>query len=73
MKRIACSAVTGTIFLGVPSKDGTHFIGKKDDVTSNCLKAVIEHVGDGQIATIHVAGTPTWTIEVRRVKRKVMP
>lgn len=69
MQRIACSAM-GTIFLGRIGADQCSFIGKKTDVTSDCLKAVIEYVGDGEIATVHVDGKPAWTIEVHRVGQR---
>lgn len=67
-RRIACTA-NGTIYVGTVAADGCTFVGQKDDVTSDCLKAVIEHVGDGQIATVSVDGAPAWTIEVRRVRQ----
>lgn len=41
-QRIACSPLTGRIHSGRVSKDGTHFVGEKRDVTSDVLKAVID-------------------------------
>ena len=40
--RIACSPLTGTIYMGRVSKDGMHFVGEKRDVTSDVLGALIE-------------------------------
>ncbi len=42
MKRIATSPLTGRIFSGRVSKDGSHFVGEKQDVTSDVLKALID-------------------------------
>jgi hypothetical protein len=42
MKRIATSPLTGRIFSGRVSKDGSHFVGEKKDVTSDVLKALID-------------------------------
>ena len=41
-QRIASSPLTGRIHSGHVSKDGTHFVGKKRDVTSDVLRAVID-------------------------------
>jgi hypothetical protein len=40
--RIGVSPLTGRIFRGQVSKDGRCFVGKKEDITSDVLKAVIE-------------------------------
>lgn len=45
--RIACTALTGRIKAGMPSKDGTHFVGNPQDVTSDCLKAVYGKIDNG--------------------------
>ncbi len=41
-KRIATSPLTGRIFMGRINKAGNAFVGEKDDVTSDVLRAVIE-------------------------------
>ena len=40
--RIACAALTGRIFQGRVSKEGTAFTGGMKDVTSDVLKAIID-------------------------------
>lgn len=63
--RIACSPLTGTINAGRVSKDGTHFVGSKADVTSDVLRALIEkadyHGGTFEIR----AGDKLWTVTVK--------
>jgi hypothetical protein len=67
MMRIATAALSGRIYLGRSSKDGTHFVGNKTDVTSDVLKAIIDKVGPGNIVTVEVDGKPAFEIEVRQV------
>lgn len=66
--RIACTAF-GTIKAGRPSKDGLSFVGNPVDVTSDCLKAVIEKVGVGKTMPVSVDGVPMYEIEVRLVPK----
>ena len=65
-KRLACSPLTGTIFLGTVNKGGYAFIGAKDDVTSDFLRAVIEkadyHGGQFDIQ----AGNEKWIVTVTK-------
>ena len=65
-KRLACSPLTGTIFLGTVNKYGTAFIGAKADVTSDFLRAVIEkaeyHGGQFDIQ----AGNEKWIVTVTK-------
>lgn len=68
--RVACSALTKTIFAGRITADGLAFRDGKVDVTSDVLKAVIEFVGTGKTATVFMDGKPTYEIEVRRVTEK---
>lgn len=42
MKRIACTALTGRIVQGRVNKEGNSFVGEKNDITSDVLKAVID-------------------------------
>jgi hypothetical protein len=65
--RIACTAIGKRINAGRVNKAGDSFIGNPIDVTSDCLKAVIEKVGVGKIEVIEVDGVPTFEIEVRAV------
>lgn len=64
--RIACSPLTGRFLMGRISKDGTHFIGEKRDVTSDVLCAVIEkadfHGGSFEIE----GGGEKWTVTVKK-------
>ena len=65
-KRLACSPLTGTIFLGTVDKNGNAFIGTKADVTSDFLRAVIEkadyHGGQFDIQT----GNEKWVVTVTK-------
>lgn len=70
--RIACAAnIVGPmprIKAGYPSADGWSFKGEPKDVTSDVLKAVIEYVGPGFVAPVHVDGKVKYEIEVRKIK-----
>ena len=65
-KRLACSPLTGTIFLGTVNKDGNAFIGTAADVTSDFLRVVIEkaeyHGGQFDIQ----AGNEKWVVTVTK-------
>ena len=65
-KRLACSPLTGTIFLGTVNKGGCVFIGDKADVTSDFLRTVIEkaeyHGGQFDIQ----AGNEKWIVTVTK-------
>ena len=67
MLRIATAALSGRIYAGRPSKDNTHFVGNKTDVTSDVLKAIIDKVGPGNVITVEADGVPAFEIEVRRL------
>jgi hypothetical protein len=62
--RIGVSPLTGRIFRGRVSKDGDVFIGEKEDVTSDVLRAVLEkaefHGGTFDIE----GGGRKWTVTV---------
>ncbi len=42
VKRIGVSPLTGRIFQGRVNKQGNAFVGQKEDITSDVLKAVID-------------------------------
>jgi len=65
--RIACS-VNNRIMLGNVSPSGIDFIGTPKNVTSDCLKAIIEFVGVGNETTVTSAGKPAFVITVKAVK-----
>lgn len=69
-RRIATAALTGRIYMGRPSADGTHLIGNKQDVTSDVLKAVIDkadyHGGSFEID----GGGRKWVVTVSEVTRE---
>ena len=65
--RIATAALSGRIFAGRVNKAGDIFLDGKIDVTSDVLKAVIDKVTPGYIATVEVDGKPKYEIEVREV------
>jgi len=66
MTHIATSPLTGTIFAGKANKTGTAFTGRKVDVTSDVMRALIEkanyHGGVFEIA----GGGETWTVTVTK-------
>ena len=63
-KRIACSPLTGRIYQGRISRDGTCFVGRKLDITSDVLCAVVEKAEyHGGSFTIE-AGSKTWSVTV---------
>ena len=65
--RIACTGIMRRIKAGRPSKDGTHFIGNPVDVTSDCLKSVIEFIQIGNCVTVEVDGKPAYEITVKAI------
>lgn len=65
--RIACTAIGKRINAGRVNKAGDAFIGDPVDVTSDCLKAVIEKVGVGQVMPVTENGRLVYEIEVRRI------
>ena len=64
--RIACSPLTGRIHRGRVNAEGTAFVGQKQDVTSDVLRAVIEkaqfHGGSFEIE----GGGQKWTVAVTK-------
>lgn len=67
MIRIACTAIAKRIMAGRVSKSGLDFIGEPKDVTSDCLKAVIDFIGIGETKSIHVEGVPTYEISIKKL------
>ena len=64
--RVATSPLTGRIFRGRVNKAGTAFVGQKEDITSDVLRAVIEkaefHGGSFDIE----GGGAKWTVTVAK-------
>ena len=56
------------IIAGSLSKDGKKFLSDRQDVTSDCLKAIIEYVGVGKAIEINVNGKPKYEIQVKEIK-----
>lgn len=64
-ERIACSPITGRIYSGRISKDKTHFVGVKRDVTSDVLRALVEKAEfHGGAFEIDCAGN-RWVVTVK--------
>lgn len=65
--RIGVSPLTGRIFRGRVNRDRTAFIGQKEDITSDVLRAVVEkaefHGGAFEIE----AGGRKWAVTVSDV------
>lgn len=65
--RIAVSPLTGRIFRGRVNKAGDAFIGEKQDVTSDVLKAVVEK-SDFHGGTFEIESDGAkWVVTVRKV------
>jgi hypothetical protein len=67
--RIACTALLKRIKAGTPNKDGLSFRGGGQDVTSDCVKAIIEFVGVGGTHEVTVNGKPMYEIEIREIAK----
>lgn len=65
--RIACTALAKRINAGKVNKAGNAFTGNPQDVTSDCLKAIIDFVEPGNVVTVNENGAPTYQIEVRKI------
>lgn len=70
MIRVACMALRKRIKAGHPAKDGLAFKGGGVDVTSDCLKAIIEFIGAGETHVVTCDGAPVYEITVRSVSPK---
>ena len=66
--RIACTAINKRIMSGRIAKNGIDFIGNPVDVTSDCMKAVIEKIGVGNTSIVTLDGIPKFEITVKEVK-----
>lgn len=66
--RVAAAAISGRIFAGRISKDGTRFVGEKIDVTSDVWKAVVDVIEPGHAMTITADGKPRYEIAVRNIQ-----
>lgn len=62
--RVATAALSGRIFAGRPTKDGMGFKEPRYDVTSDALKAVMDHIGIGNQADIVSDGKIVCTIKI---------
>lgn len=68
MKRIACAALTGQIYCGTVTSDGTSFKGAKQDVTSDVLKAMIDKLEfHGGMLVVTQEGKPVASIWLKKV------
>ena len=68
--RVATSAINGRIFAGRLNKSGISFFGDRFDVTSDCIKAIIEHIGIDNEITVNVEGKPAYDIRVSTHKEE---
>lgn len=67
MNRIATAAISKRILSGRVNKAGDSFVGNPTDVTSDVLKAIIDHVGAGNTVTVTEDGRPAYEITVTKV------
>lgn len=66
--RIATAALSKRIFAGRINKAGTGFKEPRHDVTSDAIRAVIDHVGVGEEVIVREDGKPTYGIMVRDLR-----
>lgn len=66
MKRIACTAMTKRIMLGTVNKAGNSFIGTKQDVTSDCVKSIIDMIGAGETHVVTIDGVAAFEISIKK-------
>lgn len=71
MIRIACTALEKRIKAGRVSKSGLDFIGNPTDVTSDCIKAIIDYVGVGGSHVVTANGEPVCEIAIHALKSEV--
>lgn len=62
--RVATAALSGRIYAGRPTKDGTGFKEPRYDVTSDVLRAVKDKIGVGFEVTVECDGKPDFRIAV---------
>ena len=67
--RLWHSPLSGRIYVGKITPGGI-ISGQKNDVTSDFLGCVIEHIGEGNVLTVGASDGDTFEITVRRVKPK---
>jgi hypothetical protein len=62
--RVATAALSRRIFAGRPTKDGLGFKEPRYDVTSDCLKAVVDKIGIGFQTDIMTGDEKVCTIKI---------
>jgi FMN-dependent NADH-azoreductase len=67
MIHVACTALTKRIKAGHTNRAGNTFHRGAVDVTSDCIKAIIEYIGVGETHVVTVDGVPRFEIEIRAV------
>lgn len=69
--RVATAALSGRIFAGRLTKDGTGFKEPRYDVTSDVLVAVKDKIGIGHEVTVERDGVPHFRIAVLPIEGEV--
>lgn len=67
--RIACSPLTGRIYRGRVNLPGTAFVGQKQDITSDVLRAVIEKAEFHGGSFVIEGGGESYTVAVTKCQR----
>jgi len=65
---ISCSPLTKRIRIGTLNKAKTMYQGALRDVTSECLGAVIEMIGDNKTHVVTVNGEPVYEITIKKLE-----
>lgn len=65
--RIACAALSKRIYIGKISKEGLNFTGTPADVTSDCIKAIIDKIGIGNTEVVTCNGKPAFEISIHAI------
>ena len=64
--RISCSPLTGRIFRGRVNRAGDAFVGEKQDVTSDVLRAVVEKADFHGGGFVIEGGSEKWVVTVKK-------
>lgn len=68
--RVATAVLSGRIFAGRPTKDGTRFKEPRHDVTSDVLVAVKDKIGIGHEVTVECGGKAQFRIAILPIESK---
>ena len=65
--KLGMSPITGLIYAGNISRDGTRWLGNKHDVTSDFHFVVLEKFPVGKTHYLTIDGVPTYSITINKL------